>query len=381
MALNINWLNSITLKVIAPDAVEDLVFKNAPLLAYWRKNRFEPYDGGTSMDAAFLYKSMIGGAYAVGDPFNINVVQPTTGQTFTPRQYYTGISDYLENLDTNRGPAAIFNNLRIKMKAAVNTLNTIIDIAQWQHGQASASTVASDRSTQMNGIAEALDDGVTMTFNGDIYPVYGGVTRNADGIGEGYNSVPYFCGDSTTGAAGQITYNKLLADYLRCTQGNRTPKIGVGNKAVFGFILNRIQTQQRFEFKMQQDAVYGAEGISFMGATILVDAYAPSSTTQYGVNDAALGNYATPATNTISGTPAANSYLPASGTFVPGEVFAWINPETWKIRVSSRAPFNFGLYPFRPSNNNTLITAQLLVRLNLYCNAPWLNGVMMGINS
>lgn len=378
MVLNINWLNSITLKVIAPDAVEDLVFKNAPLLAYWRKNRFEPYEGGVSMDSAFLYRAMIGGAYAVGDSFNINVVQPTAGQTFTPRQYYTGISDYLENLDTNRGKAAIFNNLRIKMQAAVNTLNTIIDIAQWRHGQASGSGVADDRSTQMNGMAEAMNDGVTIGWDGNIYPTYGGQTRNDGNVGEGYNSVPFFCGDSSTGAAGQITYNKLLDTYLRYTKGNRMPKVGVGNKAVFGFILQRIQTQQRFNFEMVTDAVYGAEGIKFMGSTILVDEYAPSLI--YGVNDPALGNYLT-STQTISGSPASGSNLPSSGTYVPGEVFAWINPETWKIRVSSRAPFNFGFYPFRPANNNTLITGQLLVRLNLYCNAPWLNGYLFGINS
>ena len=125
MSLNLNWLNAITYKSINPKAIEDLVFRKGALLANLRKNGFEPYTGGVSMDTAFVYDSMIGGFYDTGSPLSTEVVQPIAGQTFTPRKSYTTVSEYLENLAVNRGPAAVFSALRVKHRVAMNTLNSM----------------------------------------------------------------------------------------------------------------------------------------------------------------------------------------------------------------------------------------------------------------
>lgn len=382
MALNIQWLDAITYKSINPRAMEDLVFRKGAILAYARKNQFEPYEGGVSMDEAVVYDSMIGGFYDTGAPLSTDVVQPIAGLRWTPRKSYVTIAEFEENLAINRGPAAVFSALRTKHRVAVNTLNSIWNIAMWLHGQ---SISGDDRSKFTNGIEEALNDGVTQSWRGNIFTSYGDQTRNAE-VASGYNglnSIPYFCGNSSTGAAGQITYDKLVDIHLRATEGDRMPNLILSNKAMWGFMLKRIQTQQHFEFRRDigTDAVYGARSIKFLNTDIVVDNYAPSSTTQSGLNEPKLGNYATAATVTISGTPAASSNIPSSGTFVPGEVGAMLNTDTWKYRLSSHPSFKFGFTGYIPNQINSLLVGRIRAMGTYYCSNPGLNSLFFGVNS
>jgi len=379
MSININWLNAITYRSINPISIEDLVFRKGALLANLRKNGFEPYTGGVSMDTAMIYDSMIGGFYDTGSPLSTEVVQPIAGQTFTPRKSYTTVSEYLENLAVNRGPAAVFSALRVKHRVAMNTLNTIWNIGLWLHGQ---NLSGDNRLLFTNGLEEALNDGVTQSWRGNIFTSYGGQTRNAE-VGVGYNSVPYFGGDSTTGAAGQLTYDKMVDMHLRGTEGDRMPNLYISNKAMWGFALKRVQAQQHFRFDRDigTDAVYGARSIKFMNGDWVIDNYAPSSSTQFGLNEAKLGNYQTSATITISGTPAAGSNLPASGTFVPGEVVAMLNTDTWKYRLSDHPLFKFGFRDYVPNQVDNLIVGRIHAMGTAYCTAPWLNVLGMGFNS
>jgi hypothetical protein len=382
MSININWLNAITYKVINPTAVYDIVFKNAALLAYLRKNRFRPYTGGVSIDDAFIYGVTNGGAYLKGEPFNIDVVEPIAGKSFTPRYEYETVSDYLENIPVNSGKAAVFNHLAIKQKVALNSINTKISVALWRHGQSVSAPLAEDRTRYTNGLEEFLNDGVTQSYFGHIFSSYGGQTRNDGNVGEGYNSVPFFCGNSTTGAAGQITYNKVVRAIMRATKGDRMPDLGLGNKGVFEFLLERIQAQQIFEFKMGEGtATWGATSIKVLKTNIMVDEYAPSATSMYGVADPKLGDYSTPATVTISGSPATGSNLPSSGTYVPGEVLALLNSDTLAWHNSTHPLFNFGWTGYKPAQNSSLIAGQILNMGTMIGSEPWLNTVMMGINS
>lgn len=380
MSLNIDWLNAITYKSINPRGVEDFVFRNSALLSYLRKNRLEPYTGGVSMDEAFMYDSMIGGFYDTGEPLSTDVVQPIGGQTFVPRKAYTTVAEYMENLAVNRGPQAVFNSLRIKHKSAINTLNTIWNVSLYNHGQAIS---GDDRSSKSHGLEEALNDGVTQSWRGSTFTSYGGQTRNDGNVGAGYNSVPYFCGNSSTGAAGQLTYDKLVDMHLRATQGDRMPNLILSNKAVWGFGLKRIQAQQHFEFDkaVGTDAVFGARSIKFMGADWVIDQYAPSSSSQFGETNAKFGQSPTSATVTISGTPATGSNLPSSGTFVPAEALFMLNTETLKFRLSDHPYFKFGFSGWIPSQNTTKIVGRIHSMGTMYCTAPWLNVVGFGINS
>lgn len=384
MSLNISWLDAITNKVINPSAIEDLVFRNAVLLAYTRKNAFEVYTGGVSMDNAFLNNAMNGGAFAKGEPLSTDVVEPIAGQTFPPRTYYTAVAHYLENLAINRGPAAVFKALSVKHRAAMNTINNIFNIALYRHGQATTTGIISgDRITQTNGLDEALNDGVTQGPWGDYFISYAGQSRaNTTELAEGYYSVPYFCGNATTGAAGEINYSKMLAAYLRAVKGSRKPNIALTSKSGWGFIATKIQAQQIFQFNANfgTDAYYGADSIKFMGCDIMIDEYCPS--TIDGKNDPKLGNYLlAPFTAAATNQQTLPGKMPTSGTIDPGEVIYWLNTEPLKFRLSDHPLFNFGWKGYVPQANGTKIVGDILAMGTLEYRAPWLGVIQFGINS
>lgn len=382
MSLNISWLDSITNKVINPSAIQDLVFRTSVLTYYLRRNAFGRYVGGVSMDNAFLNEPMIGGAFSLGEPLSTDVIDPIAGATFTPRQYNTTVGHWMERLATNRGPAAVFNALSVKHRAAMNTLNTIWNIAFYHHGQSNVSGISDSRIKHTNGLDEAVNDGITQGPWGNTYAAYGGQTRGSD-VAEGYNSIPYFCGNSSTGAAGQITYHHLVQSNLRYTKGSRAPKIGLTTKPVFGFLLERIQAQQLFQFNTQMgtEAHFGADSIKFRNADIVIDEYCPGKIE--GVNSPRLGNYLT-ANYTANSTNAATTFgaQPADGssTVNPGETFWWLNPETWKFMLSDHPFWDFGWGGYIPTQNSTKIVGRIYAMGTLKCEAPWLNGVMFGIN-
>ena len=381
MSLNIDWMNAITLKVINKKAIEDLVFRNAALLSYVRRNAFEPYTGGVSMDNAFLNGPMKGGFFQTGEPLSTDVVEPIAGQTFTPRKASTSVGHYLENLAINRGPAAIFSALAIKHRAAMNTLNNIWDIAFYRHGQATtAGIISGDRVGASNGLDEALNDGITQGPFGDSFVSYGGQSRAGTDVAPGYYSVPYFVGNPTTGAGGEINYHHMMRSYLGTVQGGRSANIGLTNKALWGFLAEKIQAQQLFQFKMgETDAYWGADSIKFMNTDIMIDQYCPS--TLDGKNDPDLGNY-------LLGTFTANSTnqnttdgrMPRDGssTIVAGEALYWLNTEVLKFRLSNHPLFNFGWKGYVPQANGTKIVGQILSMGTLEDRAPWLGRILFG---
>ncbi len=382
-AYNIQWLDAITRKVINPSAVQDLVFKNAALLAYLRKNAFGRYTGGVSMDNAFLTGPMIGGAFTKGQPLSTEVVDPIAGLTLPPRTYQVTVAHYLEDLAINRGEAATFNALAIKHRNAINTLNTIWNVAFYHHGQAAGTGIANARTQHTAGMDEAFNDGLTQGPWGNSYPQYAGQSRGSD-IAPGMNSQPYFCGNAATGAAGQITYAHLLNSYSRYTKGSRVPTLGLTTKSVFNFLLQRIQAQQQFQFNTSTgtDAVFGAESIKFRKADIVVDEYCPGKIE--GVNDPLLGNYL-PANFTANATNVQSTFgrMPADGssTIDPGESLWWVNPEPAKFMLSDHPLWNFGWSGYVPQANGTKIVGHIYSMGTLKYEAPWLGGVVFGINS
>ncbi|MDQ3802481.1 MAG: hypothetical protein M3416_01300 [Acidobacteriota bacterium] len=377
MSLNINWLNAIAQKTIHRQAVYDYVFRTAAILAYLRRNGLEPYEGGVSVDDAILFDAMLAGSYDTGDPFNTDVTEPIAGRTFTPRKYYAPVAEYLENLAVNRGPASVFNALKIKHAASLKTLNTVINVDLYRHGQ---SISGEDRSQKTNGLEEALSNGTDQSYYGNTFTSYGGQTRNAE-VGEALNSTPLFGGNTSTGVAGQATYDLLLDGYLSACKGDRKPDIGLCNKTFWGFLLKRIQSAQQFHFdvKVGSEAVFGATSIKFMNTDIMIDEYAPTRSNE-GAN-AKLGVWRTDATETISGTPTSDSRLPASGTYAPAEVFFWLNSSTLKFILSTHPLFRFGWTGYIPAQGNSKIVGRTHVMGTMKVTEPWLNKVIFGCNS
>lgn len=369
-------ISATTYQEVYPRVIEDLLFRDTPFLAYLRDHAFSDFTGGSSMLQTFRYAPLIGGFYSIGDSFNLAKRQTLANTQFDPRYAEANITLYKEEIQVlNVGPLAFFSLIDEHMSNAIQTLNAIIAIAGAQYGQGAAATITPGRSTAINGWDEALNDGISPGWEGNIYPTYGGGTRNGVTT-SALNSVPYFCGD-VNGNPGIISYNIAEETYQNCCRGPEEPNLGVGNKAVVAFIKERMQTQQRFA--QEKDPIWGVSGFRFNSAIILKDDYFPSL--KYGVNDPNLGNYLTSTFTMPAGaSPNWSANNPAPGTTITvGEVFAWLNTKKWKFRLSNDPEYDFGFGGFVPEQGSTRVCGQIKFAGNMYCTAPWANAQIFGI--
>lgn len=371
-------INATTNKVIFSRYLKDLVFRNSPFLAHLRAKCLEPWTGGTLTQHPFLYNRMIGGPYATGANFDLTKRQTLSSFYFDIRKYYINITTFLEDVELyNTGPAAAVQRVQADMKTAVNTMNEKIAIDLWHHGQnITTGSVTDNRALFINGFSEAINDGITPSWDGQVFPTYGGQTRNSF-IGGALNSVPYFCGTKASGAAGQITYNILEEKSQDATIGAREPDLGVCNKAVYAYIKERIQPNQRF--MQEQDPYFGVSGMRMNSAMILKDDYAPSAV--YGQTIDGQHSYLTSTFDTTGLSPDSRSNMQASVTYTVGEFFAWINTSTWMLRISNSRLFGFGFTGYKYAQDNTILAGQVLLGSTLYCLDPRLNKQLFGISS
>ena len=360
-------LNSVTLFEIYPRTVTDNFFLATPLLAYWRDHCLVPFTGGTWMQAAIRYASMIGGFYAPGASFNLAKRQTITALQFDTRYCYVSIPEYKEEVQVeNKGPNAVVSLLDADMQNGVDTINAIVAVNSNQNGQTAGRTLA------INGWPEAINDGVTPSYDGNVYTQYGQQTRNG-AIGSALNSVPYWAGDEN-GNPGTATYNVYEENYQDACIGQKEPNLGVSNKAGIAYIKEKIQVQQRFQ--QEKDPVWGVTGFRFNNAMILKDDYFPSA--KYGQNDPILGNFQT-GTFTSPANPAAASNLPANTTITVGEVFCFFNTFDWLFRVTDNEEFGFGFSGFVPAQDNTRVVGQIKAMVNMECLSPRTQKQIYGI--
>lgn len=367
-------INLTTLKEIYPRVIRDNFFKDTPFLAYMRAQALVPFGGGSEMHNTFLYAPMISGFYKKGQNFNITKRQTLAGTKFIPKYVYASVPEYKEDIQViNKGPLAVFSLIDTDLKNAMNTITAKVAIALMNHGQASGTGVATDRSESINGIIEALNDGLTEGWTGDYFPTYGTATRNGV-VGTALNSEPLWVGKSD-GTTGPVTFPVLEESYQSCSIGKEEPNIGVGNKHVISLIKEILAPMQRFA--QEKDPVFGVHSYRFNNAMILKDDYFPSK--RYGVNDADLGNYLVADFTSANTTKGANSNLPQNTLIKAGEVFCWFNTGTWLFRISDDEEYGFGFSGFVPAQDNTRVVGQIKAAINLECTAPRLNKQLFGI--
>ena len=387
---NIDELNATTLFEIFPRVVKDNYFLGTPLMAYIRDHCLVPFRGGAFMQNTFLYQPMLGSAYETGNTFNIQKQQTLAATRFDPKKYEVSVPEFLEDIEiTNRGPLAVFSRVKSDLQNAIMTLNAIVAIAMNQHGQASGGLVTTNRVAQINGWEEALNDGVTNSYAGNIFTTYGGQLRNGI-IKAALNSIPIWMGDAF-GNAGMLTYAGLEEMYQNASINSATPggsgepDLGVCNKAAYAYAKERMQVQQRFA--QERDPIWGMMGWRFNSAMILKDDYFPSL--KYGKNDPFLGNYLT-APFTSGSAPASQSNLPANTTVNPAEVFAFFNTRSsgrdddsknFLFRVSDSALFGGGFTGFKPAQDSTKVVGQVLLGCNTQFPSCRLHNHAYGIGS
>lgn len=356
-------LTAVTKEEIWPNQITDTFFRAIPFFSYLRDKAISTFSGMTYMQYPFLFSPLIGGAYAPGQAFNIDKKDILAALQFREKYYEVNVTEFKEEIQVrNRGTNAVFSLLDADMKTAMMTLSTIIAISAWRHGQGLA---ADDRSLEINGLSEALNDGILPSWDGNIFPNYGSQARNG-AIGSAINSSPYWLGNSN-GNAGKITYEKLEDMYQIASQGNLSPDLAVTSKRGMTLIKNTLQVQQHFQ--QERDPRYGFEGVLLNSMRITKDDYCPSAAPSAGgtgSSDPILGNWTTgtiayvdPGVATRGTFPAANS------TLTVAEVIFMLNTDTWILRISDDEEFQFGWTGFKPGQDNTRVSGQSLAAINL----------------
>lgn len=363
------------------DLKEDVVYDNFFVdPGIQRKMRasgvLEPYLGGTVMQEPFQFNRVQGGAHQPGADINIIQQQILAAAAFAPKEYVETIPLNLWQTNViNNGPAGRIKIADLYMTNAVQALNTDLGIDFYRHGQASSgSNVTDNRQFFINGASEALNDGVTNSWDGNIFTTYGGQTRNG-AIGNVLNSIPYWCGNQT-GGTGQISYKVVLEGYLDCVE---PPDCGSTNKAAWAYLAERQEPKQRFT--TETDMQIGVAGLKILDAYIYVDKLCPSS--KYGeILPSGLSQTTAiePSSFTSGSSPNSISNLPASETITVGEVLFLFRLKGWKVRPVTDPEYNFAFTPpIRNPNNPDLVVMFLKAGVNFYTPTPRNNKQFYGI--
>jgi len=378
-------ISATTLADMRSDIVQDNFFVEG---AWQRITRYyhaeDPFFGGTWMQEPFMYNRVNGGAYAPGSDVEVEQVQILAAMAFTPRAYKEDVPINMWVTEViNNGPAAAVSTYDTYMTNAVQAMSTDLNIDAYQHGQASSASattpVKQNRTIFMNGIDEALNDGINQGYLGNAYNTYGGQTRNGV-VGNVLNSVPIWAGDAA-GNVGPVSYALLFGAYLNCVQ---EPDIGLCNKACFQYIADRQEPKQRFA--MEKDVRIGLEGFRIMNAIIHVDKLAPS--TKYGsllpagLSQSTSGTLSTFTLLSLTTAQVAVSGYPASATptINPGEPFFWLRAQDWRLRPARSPEYNHNFTPpIRTQNNPDLIVMFYKAGINYYSPSPRDNAQIVGI--
>ncbi len=335
----LDQLNVSTRRWIADNpALVDAVFQHDPFLAYLKKDP-ESFNGGTLIQEGFLYQGMVGGAYQKGKEFDISEKQVEQAMQFVMKFLEVNVTLSKEDIQVlNKGPQAVFKLVDSRMTSAYMTAGAFASIALYLNGQNAGYT------PNLNGLAEALNDNSTASWDGNTYATYGGITRGG-AVGTSLNSAP-------TNVAGTIEYNTLEETYSAASFGSAfdmQPNIGVTTALGYSYVKEKFQTQQRFNDT--QDPNIGFNGMKFNAATIMWSRYAP-------------GTYIS-----ASGDPNAVTYLTQTSggavvvyPTVTAETFWWLNARKpfIKFYISDDPEFGFGFTGFKPAQGNTKVAGQVL---------------------
>ncbi len=370
-------ISATTLADLRDDVLYDNFFVDSAWLRKLRvSGALDEFLGGTLMQTPFQYDRVSGGAIAPGSDITVVQKQIIAATAFVPKEYIEQVplNLFRTNVIQGSGPAVKVKEIDAYMTNAVQALNTDLAIDFYRHGQ---NLAASNRIIFLNGISEALNDGVNPSWDGNVFTTYGGQLRNGV-VGNVLNSVPTWVGDAA-GNPGQITYKVLVEAYLNCVQ---RPDIGLCNKALYAYLLERQEPKQRFE--MQQDVTIGMAGLKLLDAMIFEDKLAPS--TKYGtilpsgLSQTTSISPSTFTTPTLSAAQVAVSNMPSNTAVKPGEVFFWLRAKGWKLRPSADPEYNFNFTPpIRSQTNADLVVMFLKAALNAYTTSPRDNWQLFGI--
>lgn len=331
----------------------DMVFNGGPLAAYARQNLREDFPGGSRIDEGFLYNGMVGGFYLKGKEFDITEPQVEQDCQFNIKFLESNITMTKEDVQVlNKGGNASFRLIDSRTRNAYMTVGAQIELAMFLNG------TRANYTPLFNGLAEALNDNVTVSWDNQLYSTYGTITRGG-AVGTVLNSAPI----DVNGSIEYTGANGLEAGYASASYGPEEwePNLGVTTYNCYRFIKEKFQTQQRFNDT--QDPKIGFNGLKYNTATVVRSRYCPGAYL-FGSSGAADPIAVTfirqMSDNALTAYPAPVGGYPAAGAF--SETFFWINARKpfMNFYVSDDPEFGFGFTGFKPGQGNTKIAGQVL---------------------
>ena len=338
----IDKVNTVVVTKILPD-VTDGVFRNDPLLAFFRKNSVTPWQGGVAYQENVLYNSYVPLAFASGDTFSLADNQLITGATVSLRKYGVGVTVQYDKIKIDMaGPLAAFDMLDAQMQVAGFSLSGLLTNDLYKDGQGTGRTLS------LNGLDEALNDGSTTGYRGSSFANYLTVARSS--VNGALNS-------PMTGPAadvsGSISYPILESAWQSCVRGPEKPDLMITSNLGFSYIKMAFQPQQRFE-TTEPDFGFTAQQLN--GTKIVASNYTPGTRTASTV-DTNLG-YAAIAT---------------------GETLWYLNTKKFRLYVSTDPLFSFGFTGFKVAQDSLIMSGQYLAAVNFTCQAPWSSRYLFNI--
>jgi hypothetical protein len=329
----------------------DNIYNQDPLNYYLRQNLREDFTGGSTINEDFLYASLIGGGYAKGKTFT--TTQRQTEQQLRMDVKYTQVSVplYQEDIQVlNKGDLAAIKLLKARIDQGYMSLGAFVSIGTYLNGSATNYTA------NVNGLAEAINDGSAQSWDGTAYATYGTLTRAT--FTPSLSSVPV----NVNG--GSLEYDTIDSGYMDAFygSGNYEPNIMVTTPKGFSYVKSKFQTQQRFQDAKLEVGV-GFRGLAFNGATMVASRYCPGQylTGSAGAADPVAVTYLT---ETSSGAVTA---YPAGNLSTTRETLWILNARKPFLNyyVSNDATFGGGFRDFIPAANNTILVGQVLLAHNL----------------
>ena len=380
----------------------------------------DAYLGGDGMVEQFLYGRTQGMALPPGKSVTVTGQQLVSAMKFQEKLLaaWYPVDDWFyddgsgQNGVVNSGPDRVLDMWQVVLTTCTETIDTMLEMSSYRHGQPSGVGVSDNRQYDVDGVDEALNNGIDVSPFGNVYSTYGGVTRNG-AVNVAMNSTPLWLGATpTTGTAtvpvaagtGQIDFNALMVLWTMGQVRGGNMDLGITNVFGFAAIAIALDAQRRDVSNTKHDIKF--EGLNFNGVDIYADPLAPSaqaglflplgpaqgkagntnlvdgsgSSTQTGVVTSpqytSVVNGVT-SNVTISGT---GSNIPSNALLTVGEVLYFFEASSFRIRPSDKPGFDYGIIQERVPFN---VTAKYLIQrlaTNLYTAQPSHNALAFGFS-
>lgn len=335
----------------------DGIFQSDPAMAMIKKGCVVPFNGGRVIACNITFDTLLGGAYDVGEDFNLAEVKTDDQMQFFVRQYEANITTNLEMLEVfNVGENAVARDIDSKLRNGFNS------IGSWIAGSLYLKNNSTGYNKILTGFAEAISDGSNVSWDGETYSTYGGLTRSSyNGALESYRT-------SLSGA--QIEYDDLTDAISESSWGDGELETNalVTTPKGYNSIRKRFQVQQRLT---ESTPVIGFKGFSVENATVLKSRYCPGqdvATSGKKSNRVMTRFLSTTTKGVVTTYPTVSNET----MFV-----ANIRKPNVHLHVSSAPRYQFGTTGWKLNSNNTKLSNQILFAGQLTLDNPSFFGTVI----